>query len=101
MHVNALSLDKPLAPVDQEVITHALALDIPNRLYAASSSESAKISSTNDDAMEVSQATKRKCQLANIYFLDHYFDLLTYIHQRKVRTEKVKEELRTKAVSIP
>ncbi|ORY04799.1 kinase-like protein [Basidiobolus meristosporus CBS 931.73] len=38
----------------------------------------------------VSPATKRKCVTAQVYFLEYYFDLLTYIHKRKMRLEKFK-----------
>ncbi|KAJ3188483.1 hypothetical protein HK101_009146 [Irineochytrium annulatum] len=44
----------------------------------------------------VSEATKRRCMLANVYFMDHYFDLLEYIDLRKKRTAAFKEEMQEK-----
>ncbi|KAI9138329.1 hypothetical protein BKA69DRAFT_1092265 [Paraphysoderma sedebokerense] len=40
--------------------------------------------------------TQRKCAMAQMYFLDYYYDLLTYLHQRKVRTEKFKEDVKSR-----
>ncbi|KAJ3414382.1 hypothetical protein HDV05_006656 [Chytridiales sp. JEL 0842] len=41
----------------------------------------------------VSPATRRRCEMSNVFFLDYYFDLLTYLHQRKQRTQKIKQEI--------
>ncbi|ORX77742.1 kinase-like protein [Anaeromyces robustus] len=38
-----------------------------------------------------SAATKRKCMMAQVYFLEYYFDILTYISHRKNRTEQFKK----------
>ncbi|KAG4090904.1 kinase-like protein [Neocallimastix lanati (nom. inval.)] len=38
-----------------------------------------------------SAATKRRCMMAQVYFLEYYFDFLTYISHRKSRTEQFKQ----------
>ncbi|KAJ3107619.1 hypothetical protein HDU97_003613 [Phlyctochytrium planicorne] len=57
-------------------------------------SDSVHAASTSvNDASEqdiVSEATRRKCMLANIYFIDYYLDLLDYTQQRRMRTEDFK-----------
>ncbi|KAJ1558425.1 hypothetical protein HK405_013710, partial [Cladochytrium tenue] len=42
---------------------------------------------------ECSDATKRRCAMTNIYFLDYYFDMLTYLDQRRKRTTAVRDEM--------
>lgn len=49
--------------------------------------------------LDCSEATKRKCKMAEIYFLDYYFDLLTYLDQRKQRTEEVKNQIQNSKLS--
>ncbi|KAJ3043138.1 hypothetical protein HDV00_005754 [Rhizophlyctis rosea] len=39
-----------------------------------------------------SAATRRKCQMTKVFFLDYYLDLLTYLDQRKQRLEHFKED---------
>ncbi|KAJ1657631.1 serine/threonine-protein kinase dbf2 [Dispira simplex] len=44
--------------------------------------------------MSLEPAVQRKCEAAQVYFLDYYFDLLTYIKQRKGRFYNFKDDLR-------
>ncbi|KAJ3220714.1 hypothetical protein HK099_004064 [Clydaea vesicula] len=41
---------------------------------------------------KVSNSTKRMCMMTKLYFLDYYFDLLSFIHERKQRVEKFKDD---------
>jgi hypothetical protein len=43
--------------------------------------------------------TARKCKMTEYYFLDYYYDLLSYLHQRKVRTQEFRVQ-HPNAVSI-
>ncbi|KAJ3211841.1 hypothetical protein HDU67_004222 [Dinochytrium kinnereticum] len=45
------------------------------------------------DGEAISEATRRKCMLTNMYFIDYYFDLLDYVDQRKKRTETFKRQM--------
>ncbi|KAI8808160.1 kinase-like domain-containing protein [Cladochytrium replicatum] len=47
----------------------------------------------------VSAATVRRCTMANIFFYDYYFDLLTYLGERKQRTEAFKARAKDSKVS--
>ncbi|TPX42352.1 hypothetical protein SeMB42_g05166 [Synchytrium endobioticum] len=42
---------------------------------------------------KISEETARRCRNVEIFFLDHYYDLFTYIHDRKERTRAFKQEL--------
>ncbi|TPX30960.1 hypothetical protein SmJEL517_g05602 [Synchytrium microbalum] len=47
----------------------------------------------------VSEETLRKCRNTEIYFLDYYFDLFTYLHQRKQRTRDFRDQLAQRHLS--
>ncbi|KAJ3090284.1 hypothetical protein HK102_004233 [Quaeritorhiza haematococci] len=47
----------------------------------------------------VSSATQRMCTMTQVYFLDYYFDLFTYLHQRKMRLERFKQAMRERGAS--
>ncbi|KAJ1930604.1 serine/threonine-protein kinase dbf2 [Tieghemiomyces parasiticus] len=49
--------------------------------------------------MALDPAVRRKCEATQVYFLDYYFDLLSYIKQRKGRFQKLKDDLRRVQVS--
>ncbi|KAM0755424.1 kinase-like protein, partial [Meredithblackwellia eburnea MCA 4105] len=40
-----------------------------------------------------SPEVRRKADLAQLYFYDHYFDLLTYLHHRKLRLSSFRESI--------
>lgn len=46
-----------------------------------------------------SQEVKRKATLAQLYFLDYYFDLLGYLHARKGRTAGFKNDVAARGLS--
>lgn len=41
----------------------------------------------------VSPATKRRVHVTNFYFLDYYYDLLSYLHHRKLRVQEFKDSI--------
>lgn len=41
----------------------------------------------------VSPATKRRVHVTNYYFLDYYYDLLSYLHHRKMRVQEFKDSI--------
>ncbi|RKP37573.1 kinase-like protein [Dimargaris cristalligena] len=44
--------------------------------------------------MALDPVVRRKCEATQVYFLDYYFDLLSYIKHRKGRFQKLKDDLR-------
>ncbi|GAA5876814.1 hypothetical protein JCM16303_006293 [Sporobolomyces ruberrimus] len=46
-----------------------------------------------------SMEVKRKADVAQLFFYDHYFDKLTYIHQRKQRLESFHASLQTRSAA--
>ncbi|KND00046.1 AGC/NDR protein kinase [Spizellomyces punctatus DAOM BR117] len=47
-----------------------------------------------DEPFTPSAGTRRRCEMTNVYFLDYYFDLLSYLDQRKQRLQRFKEDMR-------
>ncbi|KAJ3151405.1 hypothetical protein HDU86_006105 [Geranomyces michiganensis] len=45
-----------------------------------------------DKPFAVSAVTRRKSEMTNIFFLEHYFDLLKYLDDRKARLQRFKQE---------
>ena len=45
----------------------------------------------HDRLLVASPAVQRKATLAQLYYLDYYRDLLTYLHQRKLRKDSILE----------
>lgn len=56
-------------------------------------------SSADPAFVEPSSETQRKCQIAHVFFLDYYFDLLTYLHKRKMRTMAFKRDAQGQQLS--
>ncbi|KAJ1559844.1 hypothetical protein HK405_009131 [Cladochytrium tenue] len=50
---------------------------------------------------ECSDATRRRCAMTNIYFMDYYFDMLTYLDQRRKRTSAVRDEMANEELTAP
>ncbi|TPX77132.1 hypothetical protein CcCBS67573_g01604 [Chytriomyces confervae] len=52
-----------------------------------------------DEQVPVSESTKRNCKMTSIYFLDYYFDLVTYLDARRKRTSDFKTNLEAMRLS--
>ncbi|KAH6570245.1 hypothetical protein BASA60_007849 [Batrachochytrium salamandrivorans] len=51
------------------------------------------ISNTNGQSTIFSQTTLRNCSIMKLYFMDHYFDLLTYLDNRNQRLAEFKKHV--------
>ncbi|KAI8621764.1 kinase-like domain-containing protein [Chytriomyces sp. MP71] len=52
-----------------------------------------------EEQVPVSEATKRNCKMTSVYFLDYYFDLVTYLDGRRKRTQDFQEIIQAKQVN--
>ncbi|KAI9095122.1 serine/threonine protein kinase, AGC family [Phlyctochytrium arcticum] len=61
----------------------------------AMSSTRGTVGSKREEKFVASSATRRKCEMTNVYFLDYYFDLLNYLDQRRTRLNRFKDDMAT------
>ncbi|KAJ3207280.1 hypothetical protein HDU82_003900 [Entophlyctis luteolus] len=47
----------------------------------------------NRTQLLATESTKRNCKMTSVYFLDYYYDLISYLNQRKQRTVELAEHL--------
>ncbi|KAJ3122403.1 hypothetical protein HK098_002889 [Nowakowskiella sp. JEL0407] len=55
---------------------------------------------SKDFKVKISQETMRKCTMANVFFLDHYCDLMLYIAQRKLRLQSFRNDISAKQYEL-